>query len=332
MQKTKPLSFEPLPAELILESLPTPVLMINNDSTISYLNSAMEKFLNEKRDKLLGKPLLEALYKGQAFDRRSGYRDPALETLVTGREFSNRQVRIKTIYHTVPKSLQVSTYLIKDDKGRIKGASAVFEVNSINNHTAAAELVPPSKRLETIYAFAEAIGARDVYTMGHSEKVAEYARLIAERMELGDKLADLAYLSGIVHDVGKIGIPEYVLNKKHSLTAEEYKLIMDHSRMGANILSHISWLEDIVPIIEAHHERYDGNGYPRGLKGDEIPLLSRILAVADAFDAMTSDRSYRKAYSIEKAVAELDKNAGTQFDPEIVDIFIDLLKNYTRKR
>ena len=188
----------------------------------------------------------------------------------------------------------------------------------------------PSKHFETIYAFAEAIGARDGYTMGHSEKVAEYSRLITEKLGLDEKMVDLAFLCGVIHDIGKIGIPEEVLNKKGPLNGEEYNLIMGHSLMGGSILSHISWLEeDIVPIIEAHHERYNGTGYPIGLKGEEIPLLSRVLAVADAFDAMTSDRSYRKAYPLEKALDELRKNAGSQFDPKIVEIFMEMLEDYS---
>ncbi|MFZ5633581.1 MAG: HD domain-containing phosphohydrolase [Bacillota bacterium] len=318
----------PEAAELILEAIPNPVIMINNDSTISYINKAMENFLRVDRCKLLGKPLVEALYKGQAFNRQGGYRTPVLETLITGREFSSHPVEIKTVFSVAPRSLLVSTFLIKDGEGKIKGACALFSDNA-DNGKIVPPFVPPSKRFETIYAFAEAIGARDGYTMGHSEKVAEYARLIAEKMGLDEKMVDLAYLCGIVHDVGKIGIPEDVLNKKGPLTGKEYKLIMGHSQMGASILSHISWLEDIVPVVEAHHERYNGGGYPMGMKGEQIPVLSRILAVADAFDAMTSDRSYRKAYPPEKAVDELKKNAGTQFDPEIVDIFIDLLKEYS---
>ncbi len=317
----------PEAAELILESIPKPVIMVNNDSTILYINRAMEKFLNVGRSEVVGKPLVQALYKGETFYKQGGYRSPLMETLLTGREFSNQLMEIKTQYNVAPRLLMVTTHLIKDQSGKIKGACAFFSSNAQNGRMIQPSTAP-LEQFETIYAFAEAIGARDGYTMGHSEKVAEYARLIAEKMGLDSKTVDLAYLCGIVHDVGKIGIPEEVLNKKGPLDSEEYKLIMGHSQMGASILSHISWLDDIVPIIEAHHERYNGTGYPRGLKGGDIPLLSRILAVADAFDAMTSDRSYRKAYPLEKALDELERNSGTQFDPEIVKIFLEMLKEY----
>ncbi|KJS02447.1 MAG: PAS/PAC sensor protein [Peptococcaceae bacterium BRH_c4a] len=316
-------------AQLILESIPNPVIMINNESTVLYINRSMEVFLKADRDAILGKSLVEALYKGQTQNRRVGFRSPLLETILTGREFTYQPVEIKTIYNLVPRSMLVSTFLIKEGKGKIKGACAFFYDN-VHDWKHIRPTVAPSSHLETVYAFAEAIGARDCYTMGHSEKVAEYSRLIAERMGMDQQTVDLAYMCGVVHDVGKIGIPEEILNKKSPLSSEEYKLIMGHSIMGASILSHISWLEDIIPVIEAHHEKFNGTGYPRGLKGDEIPLLSRILAVSDAFDAMTSDRSYRKAFPLEKALDELVRNAGIQFDPTIVDIFIEMLKEYAQ--
>lgn len=261
-------------------------------------------------------------------NKKGEYRSPLMETLLTGREFSNQLMEIKTVFHVAPRLVQLSTFLVRDVEGKIKGACAFFSSNACDGlliHPSTA----PLEQFETIYAFAEAIGTRDGYTMGHSEKVAEYSRLIAERMGLDLATADLAYLCGIVHDVGKIGIPEEILNKKGPLNSEEYRLIKGHSEMGASILSHISWLHDIVPIIEAHHEWYNGTGYPRGLKGDNIPLLSRILSVADSFDAMTSDRSYRKAYPVEKAVEELKNNAGTQFDPRVVEVFLELLQDYS---
>ncbi|MFZ5645425.1 MAG: HD domain-containing phosphohydrolase [Bacillota bacterium] len=317
----------PEAAELILESLPNPVIMINNDSTISYINRSMESFLQADRKVIIGRPLVEALYKGQTYNRNGGFRSPVLETLLTGREVTYQPVEIKTIYNVAPRSLLATTFLIRGEGGRIKGACALFSDNI--GDWKKTSTVTPSKHYETVYAFAEAIGARDGYTMGHSEKVAEYSRLIAERLGLDEKMADLAYLCGVVHDIGKIGIPEEVLNKRGPLNTEEYNLIMGHSLMGANIISHISWLEDIVPIIEAHHEKYNGTGYPIGLKGEDIPLISRILAVADAFDAMTSDRSYRKAYPLQKAVDELVRNVGTQFDPQIVEVFLEMLKEYS---
>lgn len=226
----------------------------------------------------------------------------------------------------------MDTFILCKDDGETLGACAiyhdVFRDPWLFKRAVMNRLTTVSEQFETIYAFAEAIGARDLYTMGHSENVAEYARLIAEGLGLDEQEVDLAYICGIVHDVGKIVVPETILNKPGTLTPEEFEQMKRHPEKGAAILSHISWLEQIVPVVVAHHERHDGRGYPLGLKGEEIPLLSRILAVADAFDAMTSDRSYRQALSVRVAIQELRHNAGLQFDPRIVDAFINILQKY----
>lgn len=319
---------DPEPASLILESVPNPVIMVSNRGIILFINRSMESFLNIDREEVLGKHLVEALYNGQAYNRQGVLRSPLLETLRTGREFKCRPMQIKTIYNMAPRLVLLNTFIVRDRSGGVKGACALL-FDNIRHWNNLRLSVTPTEHFEIIYAFAEAIGTRDCYTMGHSEKVAEYSRLIAEKMGLNEQQTDLVYLCGVVHDVGKIGIPEEVLNKRGPLNSEEYSLIMGHSQMGVSILSHISWLEDIIPVIEAHHERYDGTGYPEGLKGDEIPLLSRILAVSDAFDAMTSDRSYRKAYPLEKALDELIRNSGTQFDPFVVEVFLEIIKEYS---
>jgi len=130
---------------------------------------------------------------------------------------------------------------------------------------------------------------------------------------------------GLIHDIGKIGINESILQKPSKLTKNEYAEVKTHPVIGENVVKHVRFLKKGLPIIRHHHERYDGKGYPDGLKGEKIPLLARIIAVADAFDAMTSDRPYRKAFSPQEAIEKLKENAGTQFDPQIVKIFIDAL-------
>jgi len=130
---------------------------------------------------------------------------------------------------------------------------------------------------------------------------------------------------GLIHDIGKIGINESILQKPSKLTKKEYADVKTHSVIGENVVKHINFLKEGLPIIRHHHERYDGKGYPDGLKGEKIPLLARIIAVADAFDAMTSDRPYRKAFPPQEATKKLKENAGTQFDPQIVKIFINAL-------
>ena len=169
------------------------------------------------------------------------------------------------------------------------------------------------------------LDAKDEYTRGHSHRVSEYAALIAS--ELDWKKEDIRHLklSTHLHDIGKIGIPDSILNKPTRLTPEEYNVIKEHTVIGAEILKNITLIDHLVEISRSHHERYDGNGYPDGLKGDAIPIQARIVAIADSYDAMCSRRIYRNALSPEEIYAELKKNKGTQFDPKLTDIFLKLL-------
>lgn len=175
---------------------------------------------------------------------------------------------------------------------------------------------------ETIQGLALAIETKDAYTHGHSENVTRLAVAAAREMGLDDAFCQTLRQAGLLHDIGKIGISSSILNKPGRLTPEEYDIIKGHPAMGKRILEPISFLRDVVPIVYHHHERFDGKGYPEGLAGDEIPLASRVMAVADTYDAMTSDRAYRKGLSHEVAVAELERCAGTQFDPECVKAFL----------
>ncbi len=180
--------------------------------------------------------------------------------------------------------------------------------------------------IETVHTLTQAIEAKDHYTRGHSDRVAVYATAIARRMGLPEHMVDLIYFLSLLHDVGKIGVREQVLNKREMLDRDEWREINRHSDVGANIVREIGFLRQGVDSIRFHHERFDGSGYPAGIKGSEIPLGARIIAVADAFDAMTSERVYRRARSIEGAIEELQKCAGCQFDPEVVKAFLLELK------
>lgn len=176
--------------------------------------------------------------------------------------------------------------------------------------------------LSTVKALAQAVDAKDSYTAGHSSRVTLYSTIIAESMGLPEAEQRRVRLAGLLHDVGKIGIRDSVLGKPGQLTDEEFGIMKTHPAVGEAILSPVLQLADVIPGVVSHHERYDGRGYPRGLKGDEIPLLGRIIGVADAFDAMTSDRVYRPRLSDEIAIAELKKHSGTQFDSRVVKAFL----------
>jgi len=183
--------------------------------------------------------------------------------------------------------------------------------------------------IQTIRALAEAIDAKDAYTRGHSERVAVYASRIAHQMNLDKQLIERIYFAGLLHDVGKIGIPDAIITKPDRLDAEEYEEIKKHPEIGAKILEPVEFLHAIVPCVRHHHEWFDGSdrGYPDRLIADAIPLPSRVILVADTVEAMTSDRPYRNALSLDVVVEELHKYSGSQFDPVVVSAFLRLLED-----
>lgn len=178
--------------------------------------------------------------------------------------------------------------------------------------------------LGTLEALTASIDAKDPYTCGHSERVAELAYALALETGLSEEEADRVRVAGLVHDIGKIGVPEAVLCKPGRLTEEEFELIKLHPQIGYDILKDIPSLADVLPGVLYHHERYDGRGYPASLEGEDIPLMARLLGLADAFDAMSSNRTYRAAMARETTIEEIEKNAGTQFDPELARAFLRL--------
>lgn len=186
--------------------------------------------------------------------------------------------------------------------------------------------------LNTVAALAAAIDAKDAYTRGHSERVAGYAVAIAAAMQLPQKDKTSIETAALLHDIGKIGIPDRILGKVETLTEKEFMVIKMHPYTGGQIIQPIEMLTDVMPLVVAHHERFDGTGYLKGAKGKEIPLGSRIISVADAFEAMTSERPHRSALDVKKATEELQEKAGTQFDPEVVDVFLRVLKSQKTSR
>ena len=180
--------------------------------------------------------------------------------------------------------------------------------------------------LNAIMAIANMIEAKDAYTRGHSNRVAQCSVAIGKKLGMSEEeLKNINYMA-LLHDIGKIGVPDNILNKPFSLTEEEYAVMKKHPSKGYDILKIFSTIPDLHYGILYHHERYDGKGYPNGLKGEEIPFQARIIAIADTYDAMTSDRAYRKALPLDIVIGEFVENRGIQFDPQLVDVFLEMIR------
>ena len=201
--------------------------------------------------------------------------------------------------------------------------------NELMRGLTAAEAESRAAYLGAIRALAAALDARDPYTAGHSERVSALSVMIGRGLKIGDSDLDVVRLGALLHDIGKIGLSDAVLRKPGPLTPEEFEQIKRHPALGARILRQVPFLASHLPIVELHHERPDGKGYPFGLRGDDLPLAARIVHVADAYDAMTSARAYRPARGRSEAVAELQRHSGTQFDPPSVVALLEALPSST---
>ncbi|HET7466807.1 MAG TPA: HD domain-containing phosphohydrolase [Candidatus Dormibacteraeota bacterium] len=182
---------------------------------------------------------------------------------------------------------------------------------------------------QVIFSLAAAVEAKDKYTEKHTHRVAETARHVGEKMGLPERALDALYRGGMIHDIGKIGVPDAILLKPGPLSGDELRIMRAHTTVGESIVRPLRSGTNLLPIVRNHHEHFDGNGYPDGLAGRAIPRLARIVAVCDSYDALVTDRPYRKARSVEDAIATLVDGAGRQWDPEVVEVLVGELSNIT---
>ena len=235
------------------------------------------------------------------------------------------------------RRLDIQGYCEKSDKfdqllllieSGIKSIKQMNEIKEINTKLSDTYEKLEQAYLDSIKTLRYTIEAKDQYTRGHSDRVAAFSVLIGKKLGLSDKELHTLEIGGLFHDIGKIGVPDSVLLKDSKLTDEEYSQIKQHPNIGVHILSNASIFDNILPIVEHHHEKYDGTGYPGKLVGNDIPYLARITTIADSFDAMASRRAYRNSLDLDTIISEFERCKGTQFDPELDDLFLDILKNH----
>lgn len=225
------------------------------------------------------------------------------------------------------KSNKFDQLLLLIESG-IKSISQMKEIKKVTTQLSETNERLEKSYLEIVETLRYTVEAKDTYTRGHSDRVSAISVLIGKKVGLSEDDLKILQIGGLFHDIGKIGVPDTILRKEGKLTDEEFSEIKKHPSIGANILSTSTIFKDILPIVKYHHEKYDGSGYPENLKGEEIPYLARIASIADSFDAMTSKRTYRNALPLETVISEFRRCRGTQFDPELTDVFLDILENH----
>ena len=291
---------------------------------------AIEKVKNEHFDLMLLDFIMTPIHGDQVVERIREFNKDLYILLLTGHK--DLAPPLETI-----KRLDIQGYCEKSDKfdqllllieSGIKAISQMNLIKDINKQLQDTNEKLEKAYLESIQTLRYTVEAKDTYTRGHSDRVSEYSVLIGEHLGLSDDELKTLRIGGLFHDIGKIGVPDSILLKTSRLTDDEYSEIKNHPSIGAHILSDATIFQDIIPIVKHHHERFDGNGYPSKLKGEDIPYLARITAIADSFDAMTSRRTYRDSLSLDIVKAEFEKNKGSQFDPKLADIFLDILNNH----
>jgi putative nucleotidyltransferase with HDIG domain len=230
-------------------------------------------------------------------------------------------VTLKRLFSTGPEAFEEIYSRLK----QFTESLAATEITDAAKSPEVPSSLPPAV-LDTVTSLAFAIDAKDHYTQGHSQKVSAYAALIAEALDMSDAEVEEIRLGAVLHDIGKVAIPENILNKSGPLNPDEWDTMKSHVIFGAKILEPLTPLARVREMVLHHHEFFDGSGYPNALSGEQIPLGARIIAVADAFDTITSDRTYKKARAAAEALAELERCANAQFDGKIVSLFVRTMR------
>ena len=316
--------------EGILDSLRV-LLENSNYEFIGVTNpvEAIEKVRQEHFDLMLLDFMMTPLHGDEVVEEIRKFNKELYILLLTGHK--DLAPPLETI-----KRLDIQGYCEKGDKfdqlillieSGIKSVKQMDEIKKINEKLEDSKEQLEQAYLDMIQTLRYTVEAKDSYTRGHSDRVSEYSVLIGEKLGLSEEQIKTLRIGGLFHDIGKIGIPDSILLKPAKLTDDEYSQIKNHPSIGAHILGNATIFKEIIPIVKHHHEKYDGNGYPSRLKGEEIPYMARIAAVADTFDAMTSRRSYRGPIDIEHVKEEIKRCEGTQFDPQIAEVFLDILNN-----
>ena len=290
---------------------------------------AIERIKSEHFDMLILDFMMDPIHGDEVVEEIRKFNTELYILLLTGHK--DLAPPLETI-----KRLDIQGYCEKSDKfdqllllieSGIKSIEQMKTIQKINEELRDKNDELEKAYLDTIGILRQTVEAKDPYTRGHSDRVSEFAVLIGTKMRLDEKTIHILKIGGLFHDIGKIGIPDSILLKESKLSDDEYSQIKNHPTIGAHILGNATVFQDIIPIVKYHHERYDGRGYPSQLAGTDIPLIARITAVADAFDAMTSKRTYRDSLPIEKVKEEIERCSGTQFDPEIAKLFLGILNN-----
>ena len=291
---------------------------------------AIEKVKNEHFDLMILDFIMTPIHGDQVVEEIRTFNKELYILLLTGHK--DLAPPLDTI-----RRLDIQGYCEKSDKfdqllvlieSGIKSIAQMNEIKKINAELKNTNEMLEKAYLESIQTLRYTVEAKDTYTRGHSDRVSEYSVLIGKHVGLSDNDLKNLQIGGLFHDVGKIGVPDAILQKESKLTDDEYSEIKNHPSIGAHILSTATIFKDMIPIVKHHHEKYDGTGYPGKLAGENIPYLARIAAIADSFDAMTSRRTYRDSLPIETVISEFRRCKGTQFDPELTDVFLDILENH----